>query len=371
MYRRALQLAPSYDENYIRYSDYLFSQGRRGEALDLINRARRIDPLSASLRWREAQLLIATRSDVAGMERLLHEALELKPDFPTALRDLANSNYLWHGNFAEAIRLMERAKVVDPESHWADAITAEYYLEVGDLPTALSLLGDVRNVHKLAERETYVSILVYQRDIKRAAELARKMMREALPPSSGSKIISDELRSHAVHQELAGWYWATANALRDEAVLTGDFAPALDLIERSVQLYSGSSLMRNRGLVLTYAHVLLLSGETRRGREVLTSLLEQLDAEQIGRPAHMYAWERAAAFAMLGDNERALTELAATQKTKRFSAWWYIADLDPIYSNVRPDPRFQALAAQARKHREQQRALLEEMRRKGEVPARS
>jgi DNA-binding winged helix-turn-helix (wHTH) protein/TolB-like protein/Tfp pilus assembly protein PilF len=370
MYRRALQLAPSYDENYIRYSDFLFSQGRRGEALELINRARRIDPLSATLRWREAQLLIATRSDVAGMERLLHEALELKPDFPTALRDLANSQYLWHGNFAEAIRLMERAKVIDPDARWADSINAELYLEVGDLAVALSLLEHAPHSVKIVARETFVSILLYQRDIKRAAELARNLLRESLPSDSSSQILRDELRSHALHQELVGHYWATANALRDEAILTGNFATARDLIERATQLYSGSSLMRNRGLVLTYAHVLLLSGDTRRGREVLTSLLEQLDAEQIGRPANMYAWERAAIHAMLGDNERALSELAASQQMGRFVGWWYIAELDPIYSNVRGDPRFQALAAKARAHSQGQRALLDEMRRKGEVPKR-
>jgi DNA-binding winged helix-turn-helix (wHTH) protein/TolB-like protein/Tfp pilus assembly protein PilF len=371
MYRRALQLAPSYDENYIRYSDFLFSQGRRGEALELIDRARRIDPLSASLCWRKAQLVLATRSDVAGMEQLLHEALAIKPNFPTALRDLANAEYIWHGDFADAIRLMERAKAVDPDSHWADSITAEYYLELGDLPTASATLGDAKPPTKLYGRETLVSIPLYRRDIKQAAEVARKLMRDSLPPESKSKFFAGQMRAHAVHQELTGSYWSSANALRDEAILTGNFATALDLIERATLLYSGSSLMRNRGLLLTYAHVLLLSGETRRGRDLLTSLLKHLDAEQIGRPAHIYAWERAAAFAMLGDNERALTELAASQKIGRFAGWWYIAELDPIYSNVRSDPRFQALAARAQAHRQQQRALLDEMRRKGEVPTRS
>lgn len=370
MYRRALQLAPSYDENYIRYTDFLFSQGRRGEALELIHRARRVDPLSASLRWREAQLLIATRSDVAGMERLLHEALELKPDFPTALRDLANSQYLWHGNFAEAIRLMERAKAIDPDARWADSITAQLYLEVGDLPVALSTIEHAPPSSKIVARETFVSLHLYQRDPKRAAELAHTLLRDLLPADASSPTLRDELRSHAVQQELVGFYWATANALRDEAIQTGNFATARDLIGRATQLYSGSSLMRNRGLVLTYAHVLLLSGDTRRGREILTSMLEQLDAEQIGRPANMYAWERAAVYAMLGDNERALTELAASQQMGRFVGWWYLAELDPIYANVRRDPRFQALAAQARAHSQQQRALLNEMRAKGEVPKR-
>lgn len=371
MYRRALQLAPSYDENYIRYSDFLFSQGRRGEALDLIDRARRIDPLSASLCWRQAQLVLATRSDVAAMKRLLQEALQIRPDFPTALRDLANAEYMWHGNFAEAIRLMERAKRVDADSYWADALIAELYLEVGDMTAASALMRDARPATKSAAKETWIAMPIYQRDSAHAAEMARGVMREWLSPGSGSSLLNDQMRVHAVHQELVGWYWLPANALRDEAIQTGDFRPALELIERTTQLFSGSSLMRNRGLVLTYAHALLLAGETRRGRELLTSLLEQLDAEQVGRPANMYAWERAAAFAMLGDDERALTELAASQRNGRYAGWWYTAELDPIYSRVRTDPRFQALATQARAHRDQQRALLEKMRASGEVPTRS
>jgi tetratricopeptide (TPR) repeat protein len=370
-YRRALQLAPSYDENYIRYSDFLFSQGRRGEALDLIDRARRIDPLSPSLCWRKAQLVLATRSDVAGMEQLLHEALAIRPDFPTALRDLAMAEYMWHGDFADAIRLMERADLVDPESQWSDGLTAELYLEIGDLPAAIMLLENATPQMKLAKQELYVSLPIYQRDLKRAANMAREFMSASLPPASNAKLVKDEMRLHAVHQELVGWYWATAIALRDEAIGTGNYASALDLIGRSVQLYTGSSLMRNRGLVLTYAHVLLLSGDTRRGRDILTSLLQQLDAEQIGRPAHMYSWERAVAYAILGDDERALSELATSQKMGRYAGWWYTAELDPVFSRVRKDPRFQALAAQAQAHRDKQRALLDEMRAKREVPSRS
>ncbi|HET9449088.1 MAG TPA: tetratricopeptide repeat protein [Steroidobacteraceae bacterium] len=370
LYRRALQLTPSYDENYIRYSDFLFSEGRRGEALELIDRARRIDPLSPSLYWRKAQLLLATRGDVAGMEQLLHEALAIRPDFPTALRELALAKYIWHGEVAEAIRLQERAIAVDPDSRAANKLGIELYLAVGDVPAAMAVLRDAGDSVQSARGETAISIQLYQRDIRRAADMARSLMRQWLPPKSSSKVIADDQRVHAVHQELIAWYWPSANAIRDEAILTGDFASALDLIERTTLLFSGNSPMRNRGLVLTYAHALLLAGEARRGRELLTSLLAHLDAEQIGRPAHMFAWERAAAFAMLGEDERALTELAASQKMGRFAGWWYTAELDPVYSRLRRDPRFQRLAAQAREHSQQQRALLDEMRRNGKVPTR-
>lgn len=370
LYRRALQLTPSYDENYIRYSDFLFSEGRRGEALELIDRARRIDPLSPSLYWRKAQLLLATRGDVAGMEQLLHEALAIRPDFPTALRELALAKYIWHGEVAEAIRLQERAIAVDPDSRAANKLGIELYLAVGDVPAAMAVLRDTGDSVQSARGETAISIQLYQRDIRRAADMARSLMRQWLPPKSSSKVIADDQRVHAVHQELIAWYWPSANAIRDEAIITGDFASALDLIERTTLLFSGNSPMRNRGLVLTYAHALLLAGEARRGRELLTSLLAHLDAEQIGRPAHMFAWERAAAFAMLGEDERALTELAASQKMGRFAGWWYTAELDPVYSRLRGDPRFQALAAQAREHSQQQRTLLDQMRRNGQVPRR-
>jgi DNA-binding winged helix-turn-helix (wHTH) protein/TolB-like protein/Tfp pilus assembly protein PilF len=371
LYRRALQLSPSYDENYIRYSDFLFSQGRRGEALELIDRARRIDPLSPALCWRKAQLLLATRSDVAGMEQLLQEALAIKPDFPTALRDLAMSKFMWHGEFAEAIRLLERAAAVDPDSRSTDGLAVEMYLAVDDLPAAMAFVHDGEQTGKPAERELLVSIPLHQHDFKRAAEIARTVMRDWLSPESSSKVIDDDLRVHAVHSELASWYWATAIAVRDDAIATGNFAEALDLIGRTTQLFSGNSPMRNRGLVLTYAHTLLLAGQTRRGRELLTSLLEHLDAEQIGRPEHIFAWERAAAFAMLGEDDRALSELTASQHSGRFVGWWYTAEYDPVYSRIRRDPRFQALAERARAHKERQRALLDEMRRRGEVPNRS
>jgi hypothetical protein len=126
----------------------------------------------------------------------------------------------------------------------------------------------------------------------------------------------------------------------------------------------------DRSFAVVYAHTLMLAGEAQRGRKLAASLLVSLDGEEVGRPEHWFARERAALFATLGDDERALQELAASQKLNHWVRWWYTAEVDPLYDRLRRDPRFQVLAEQARKHRSQQRALLDEMRRKGEVPKR-
>jgi hypothetical protein len=73
---------------------------------------------------------------------------------------------------------------------------------------------------------------------------------------------------------------------------------------------------------------------------------------------------------VLGNRERALDELAAAIATKRLYRWWYTFELDPLFEPLRRDPRFLALKEQARKHADGQRALLEQMRRQGEVSTR-
>jgi hypothetical protein len=82
------------------------------------------------------------------------------------------------------------------------------------------------------------------------------------------------------------------------------------------------------------------------------------------------ALSRAAIYAMLGDETGALDELAAAQKANLFVQWWYTLELDPIFKALHGNPRFEALAANARRHAAAQHTLVDAMRKRGEIPPR-
>jgi tetratricopeptide (TPR) repeat protein len=343
LFRKGLALAPSYAAGYAGFSSFLFSEYRKGEAIEMIDRARQLDPLTPDLHLWQAFLFVVGSSDVAAHDRLVREALTISPGFHPALTALAHSNYEYSGEFAEAIRLAERAIALEPAGD-GRGLAATVYLDIDDPVAALAALGK-----SPGDVSAQVEIAQYQRDRRRAAELAR---------------------SHTGEWQ-TGPIAPVAEALRDDAIATGDYAPVLKLLEARYSMMAGTGpRVWSRGLGLVYAHTLVLAGETERGRKLATSILVQLEAESVGRTENWFCRERAAAFAILGDDERALAELAITQKMKKFYRWWYVAELDPLYERLRGDPRFQALAEQARKHRVEQRALVEQMRRKGEVPKR-
>lgn len=346
LYRKGLALAPSYAAGYADFSGFLFSEYSKGEAIEMINRARQLDPLTPDLYLRQAFMLMVGSSDVAAHDRLLREALVISPEYLPALIQLAHSNYEFSGEFAEAIRLVERAIALDPAGD-GRSLAATVYLDLDDPVAAVAVLGKSPD----ADVPGRLKIAQYRGDRRQAAELARR--------------VTLDMETAPVAP--------VGEALRDEAIATGDYGPALQQLEArySIGTPDTGPRMWNRGLGLVYAHTLVLAGETQRGRKLATSILVQLDAESVGRTENWLCRERAAAFAILGDDERALAELANAQKMRKFYRWWYLAERDPLYERFRSDPRFQALTERARKHRVEQRALVEQLQRKGEVPKRT
>jgi DNA-binding winged helix-turn-helix (wHTH) protein/TolB-like protein/tetratricopeptide (TPR) repeat protein len=344
-YRKGIALSPSLAGGYAEFARFLFGHHRKGEAIEMINRARQLDPLTPELHLAQAFFVMVGSSDVAGHDRLVREALTISPGLEPALIQLGQSQYEYSGEFAQGIRLVEQGVAKDPASPDRN-LAATIYLDLDDPAAAMAVLGESQQAVS-----AQVKIAQYRGDARRAAELAWK--------------IEDDWETAPVAP--------ISEALRDGAIATGDYARVLERLEARYALQATDAEPRvwSRGLGLVYAHTLLLAGETQRGRKLATSILVQLEAESVGRTENWFCRERAAAFAILGDDERALAELAIAQKMRKYYRWWYLAERDPLFAHLRSDPRFRALTDQASKYRIEQRALLEQMRRKGEVPKRS
>lgn len=345
LYRKGLELAPNYGAGYLHYANFLFGDSRAGEAIDTIARARRIDPLTPELHLVHAFFLMVVSSDVAAHDRLVREALEINPSLRSALEQLAYSRWEYSGQFADAARLVERAIAVD--SRWLPSrmLARDIYLDLGDPVAASAVLGDS------APRTATVEIAQYRGNRGHAADLLEDVRPEAW--------------------EDGGPQASMAQAIRDAAIATGDFESAVRLLEAVYENREGGLPMWHRAFSLVYAHTLVLAGQVERGHRLAESILALLDTHAVGRTEHWFSRERAAAFAVLGEDVRVLEELAHSISNKQIYRWWYLAERDPLYEDLRRDPRFQALDEQARQHLDRQRALLEEMRREGAVPKRS
>lgn len=341
LYRKGLELAPNYGAGYAQFANFLWGQSRAGEAIDTINRAIQIDPMAPELYLRQAFFVMILRSDVAEHDRLVREALALKPGLPTALFQLASSRYEYSGEFADAAQLVERLLAADTKAMNARILARDIYLELGEPAAAAAVLGE-------APPQARVPLAQFRGDRHGAAALLRDISTE--------------------EWEDGGPGAPDAEALRDEAIATGNFAPALKTLENAYALRDSGLPMWRRGLALVYAHLLTLAGEVERGRGLAQSTLVLLDTHSVGRVPDWFSRERAAAYAILGDDERALEQLAISVRTHKLYRWWYVSERDPLYEHLRTHPRFKALNEEARRYLDRQRELFAQMKRERALP---
>ena len=112
---------------------------RRDEALELLDRARRIDPLEPAYDVTKAVFLSYERGDVAGASKLLEKVLERNPRYLPALVQLSEVRIFNGGRQAEGIRYCEQALAIDPLLEAARRILIQGYLAVDDLAAAKQL----------------------------------------------------------------------------------------------------------------------------------------------------------------------------------------------------------------------------------------
>ncbi|OZB58479.1 MAG: hypothetical protein B7X39_18805 [Lysobacterales bacterium 14-68-21] len=337
LYRQGLSLSPNDGDGYVHYAQWLFMHGRVGEALAEIERARRIEPLAPELCLTQAFFVMVVRSDVAEHDRLVEQALAINPRLPEALYQLAYSKWEYSGHFAEAAQLVERALAAQPGWPVARALARDIYLDLGDPAAAEAALGNAPPPAATLELAQY-------RGDATAVAAAVSGISPAQWPDHGPQA-------------------AAAQGVRDVALARGDTAWALRLLQPVDAAHAAHVPMWYRGFDVVYADVLVLAGHRQEGLARARQVLDLVDAHGQGRVPHWFSRERSGAFAVLGDDARALDALEHSVANGQVYRWWYLAGHDPLYARLRDTPRFRALDRLVRRHRDEQRALLAGMRR--------
>jgi tetratricopeptide (TPR) repeat protein len=257
---------------------------------------------------------------------------------------------------AEGIKLLEQALSVDPLAEWTRRLLVRAYLDAGEHLAAQSVVDEAQ--HRLVVRQ--IPPYLYSHDWKRAGEAAYTAA------ETESELALDEPM--------------IAGAIRLHARATGDYARAIDALER----LSGVTWNANGRATLPdsldlkafptgLADVLRASGDEVRARSVVQATLAAMDKEskEFRRGDLWYLQHRPIVLALLGESDAAIEALrsAVARGIGKEDVWYYF-HIEPAFAALRSDPRFLQLHDDVRTHTRAQKQRLAELRSAGFVPER-
>lgn len=327
------------------YSELLDGIGRREEGARWLDLALRIDPLWPRARFRSAQRNFPIVG--SAIEQQTEKLLELDPNYYPALQRQAKYRWQMHGDIAAAISIIERAIAADPENPWAPHTAVAFYLDADEPQSAETL---VRN-DAVARASTAAVRALYAGNTRLAGEAAL---------ATGS------------FQFGAPERWGVAMALRDHALREGPRDRIIALFEDRYDLPPGARWKLSTGNfreALLLAHLMLAAGNREAGLTRIDEVIAWIDANAYMGPVYNLR-TKAQALALKGQNDAALALLAESFEKLDYTQWWYTLDRDPIWTSLRTDPRFVALAGKVRAHVANERSKLEALRGEGQVPRR-
>ncbi|MDE2219156.1 MAG: winged helix-turn-helix domain-containing protein [Gammaproteobacteria bacterium] len=355
--RKALELDPSDVQALEELAAVVYQNPARGsEALALIDRALKLDPLESRLEVIKATYLYYGRSDSEGAEKLLQDALRRSPMSELALSRLAEV-YWTGGRFAEAIRVAEQVVALDPSAAQQRQILQSLYIDVGDLRAAQQLAHSVPDPNPVQLAELYEAT----GDWRAAGQQAYRALALGLVTPVAEPVTISALRMEA---RGSGQYRRAANVLAERSQTEWDAAG-------QPIVHDPSTLYLN---VVGLADMLIQSGQAQRGRRLLAATLAamQHEATDFGRGTLWQHHMRPVALALLGRDDEALADLRdSVVDHYNLTGWRYRLEHEPAFARLRPDPRFQAILRAARERAAGERAALAQLRAANLVPDRS
>lgn len=158
-WERAIAINPNYATAYSFYAVDLIGDGRLEEALEKINRAREIDPLSVVINTNRGMVLYRLRRYDEAIEQLL-AAIEMNPNMLRAHWGLGLC-YEQKGMYREAISLFERSIALSNGGPLALSALAHVYAVSGQTTEAQKILAQLLTLFREGRASAYYVAAVY------------------------------------------------------------------------------------------------------------------------------------------------------------------------------------------------------------------
>jgi TolB-like protein/DNA-binding winged helix-turn-helix (wHTH) protein len=318
-----------------------------GERERLLNKVLSIDPLNQHARFVAIQQKLGELTPEQ-VEEEQRKALQLDPGNQPLVNRYANRRWMFHGESAEAIAILEPLIASDPQNPWGPHVVVPIYLDANDAHAARTVAETTP-----ASRDSTRAILAQYRGDWRTAGEAALGPRGFLFNIFQNWLWAESVRDYALHtkqydrgaEAIASRYGFDLSNPRTENLPQSDAAPKL-------------------------AHILIAAGKRQAGERLLAQTIQWIDAHPRYGLVGVYR-SRAAAMMLLGVKDQALSNLKAVIETgHERRIWWYLIEHDPVWEPVHNDPRFREIADFCRRAAREQRAKLDLLRRQGKVPVR-
>jgi tetratricopeptide (TPR) repeat protein len=355
-FRRGIELSPNYARGYEGLAAVMFQTiARRREALDLIEKARRLDPLAPHLEVIKATYLFYGAADAAQAASILETVLEREPLYVPAIVRLAEIRWTSQGAFAESVQLGEQAIALDPgnEAAWRELVSA--YLEMDESDAASDAAQHAWQNPDIGA----MAMHVHRGEWRDAGEAAYRVI------AAGRTTPQTEVY--------------VALAIVRHAHATGQFDRAIPALESWAQVdWDGDEPVLGGDLDLGYAvtglaELLAVRGQSARATALLEAFLADAST-QINRYGRGAAWlngARATALALLGRHDEAIAVLKEQERLGFGKHRWRIAlEQQTAFDPLKPRKDYQDILVAARANASRERDQLRKMRADGLVPSR-
>ncbi len=354
--RRGIELNPNSARGYDTLATLLFDEdpARRDEALAMITRAQRLDPLEPKYDVLKARFLLLGRANLREADTLLVNVVARHPLYQPGVTQLAFVRRA-EGNYADAIMYGEQALRLDPLSEWTRRNLISNYFDAADPEAARQVTDEAP--HRLPIQN--LQVLVAKGNWSEAAAVTYAALADGTidPVSEPEAVFALRMDAHRIHK------YGRARVVFERMCGVTWSAAGIPMLPTQMGFAYAS---------VALGDMLISSGERDRGERLLRASLADMDhvAHDLKRGEFWYLIDRATALALLDDRKAALAALYEAVGAGYLSTWRLIVQ-DPAFDDLRPDAEFQAVVRALHSKQSHERQILDQMRAEGRVPDRS